>query len=212
MIRIRKAGTAIASLWALTLLMGWSTALSRAEEWAEVPVGPHFMVELRSRLDARKVKQGKKFKARTVELIRAENGSVIKSRANIKGRVSYVRGNQMMLTFEEIKTRRGKSPLVASVVGIVGAKGLRVKTGDEGQIKTSRSRARRGVLAAALGAAAGAVAGGAKGGAKGAAIGAGAGAAGGALVGAISADKDLVLPKGTRLELALDRPLQFKSG
>ena len=171
----------------------------------------HFMVVLRSKLEARKVKQGKKFKARTVEVIRAEDGNVIKSRANIKGRISYVRGNQMMLTFKEIKTCRGKTPLVASVVGIVGGKGLRVKTGDEGQIKTTRSRARRAAIAAALGAAAGAVVGGTKGGAKGAAIGAGTGAAGGALVGAISADKDLVLPKGTRIELALDRPLRFRS-
>ena len=208
---IRKAGKAAASLWILALMMGWSSPVGKAKEWSEVPVGTHFMVQLRSKLEARKVKQGKKFKARTVEVIRAEDGNVIKSRANIKGRISYVRGNQMMLTFEEIKTRRGKTPLVASVVGIVGGKGLRVKTGDEGQIKTTRSRARRAAIAAALGAAAGAVVGGTKGDAKGAAIGAGTGAAGGALVGAISADKDLVLPKGTRIELALDRPLRFRS-
>ena len=208
---IRKAGKAAASLWILALMMGWSSPVGKAEEWSKVPVDTHFMVELRSKLAARKVKQGKKFKARTVGVIRAEDGNVIKSRANIKGRISYVRGNQMMLTFEEIKTRRGKTPLVASVVGIVGGKGLRVKTGDEGQIKTSRSRARRAAIAAAVGAVAGAVVGGTKGGAKGAAIGAGTGAAGGALVGAISADKDLVLPKGTRLELVLDRPLLFKT-
>jgi outer membrane lipoprotein SlyB len=79
--------------------------------------------------------------------------------------------------------------------------------GSEGEIQRRGTDKRRAIESAAIGAGVGAAAGAAAGGGKGAAIGA---AAGGALGGGagILTDRDLVLNKGTQLELTLDRQLQ----
>ena len=188
--------------------MAESVLLAR-NSTAVVREGTHILIELRTKLDADKTKKGKKFKAWTVESIETEDGSILPARSKIKGRVSYVRHNQMMLRFDEIKAGKTKAPLIATVVGIEGDKDVAKVAGKEGEIKTSGSRAKRAAIGAAVGAVIGVAAGASKGSTKGAAKGAGAGAAAGALVGALSADRQLTLHKGTRLEIELDRPLRF---
>lgn len=174
-----------------------------------VPAGTRFMVELRDELKAEKVKVGKKFEARTLEALQLSDGSWVDAGAKLKGRVSYVRDREIQLAFERIETRRGKVPIVARVVGVVGEKGVRERAGDEGEIKASGGRGRNAAIGAAVGAGVGAAVGAAQGGGKGAAIGAAAGAGGGALIGAASGGRDLVLREGARLEVELERPLYF---
>jgi len=129
----------------------------------------------------------------------------------LKGRVSFVEYNKMVLRFERIETGREKLPIVATVTEVVGERGVQKRTGDEGEIRTSHSRARGAVYGAAIGAGTGAAVGATQGGKKGAAIGTGVGAAAGGIVGAMIGGRDLVLQKGTRLELELNRPLLFEA-
>ncbi len=174
---------------------------------SEVPAGTRFLVELRDKLDARKVHTGKHFEARTLESLQASDGSVIQTGSRLRGRVSYVEETKMELQFEEINTGRGWRPIVATVSQVVGEKHVKGNTSSEGEISAKGSRGKHAAIGALIGAGAGAAIGGAKAGGTGAAIGAGAGGAGGALIGAASGGRDLVLEKGTRLELTLDRPL-----
>ena len=183
---------------------------STAAAQSEVPAGTRFVVELRNKLEARKVKRGKKFEARTVEALKARDGRVIPARAKLKGRVSHVEGNRMVLRFEEIQTPRGKEPVVATVVGVVGERHVRVEAGREGEIRGDSNRGRDAAIGALVLGGIGAAVGAQQGGAKGGAIGGGTGAAAGAAIGAAAGGRDLVLQGGTRLDLQLDRPLTFR--
>jgi hypothetical protein len=145
-----------------------------------------------------------------VEALRASDGSFIRAGAKLKGRVSYASDSRMILRFEEIDTGRGKVPVVASVVGVSGEKDIRRDVGSEGEIRADGDRGRNAAIGAAIVGGIGAAIGASQAGGKGAAMGAGAGAATGAAVGAASGGKDLVLREGTRIELALDRPLAFE--
>jgi len=192
----------------LSLLLGSQSAL--AIQSSEVPPGTRFMVELRDKLVAKEVKKGKKFEVRTLEALTASDGSQIPAGAKIKGRVTSVRNNEMVLRFEEIDTGRGKSPIVASVAGVAGEKDVKAKVGKEGEISSSGGRGKSAAIGSAVGAAIGAGVGAAKGGGANTAIGAGIGAGAGAGVGAAAGGRDLELTKGTRLDVVLDRPLSFK--
>jgi hypothetical protein len=195
------------------LVCAWMVTASAPPALAQsqVPEGTRFLVELRDRLDARKVHVGKKFEARTVEPLVASDGSTIPAWTKLRGEVSYVRDNQMVLRFERIETPRGKVPLVATVTHVVGEKDVKENAGEEGEIKSSSHRGRNAAIGAVVLGGIGAAVGGASAGGKGAAIGAAAGGAGGAAIGASSGGRDLVLQQGTRLELQLDRPLAFRA-
>ena len=206
--RVNARRMALSALLLAGLCVG--PTLLPAAPVSEVPAGTRFMVELRDKLDAKKSKEGKKFEARTLEAIRASDGSIIGANAKLKGRVSFVEYNKMALRFERIETGREKLPIVATVTEVVGERGVQKQTGDEGEIRTSHSRARGAVYGAAIGAGTGAAVGATQGGKKGAAIGTGVGAAAGGIAGAMIGGRDLVLQKGTRLELELDRPLLFE--
>jgi hypothetical protein len=189
----------------LLLPLGLSTAPA-----AEVPAGTHFLVELRDKLDAKKIKVGKKFKAETLEALQASDGNIVPAGAKLKGHVSFVEYNKMMLRFERIESKSGKLPIVATVSRVLEEKGISGKVGEEGEIRTQHSRARGAIAGAAIGAGVGAAVGASQGGKKGAGIGAAIGAGSGGVVGAIIGSGDLVLQKGTRLELQLERPLLFE--
>ena len=199
-----------------TSLVIWTMVLSGisgdvfAREQSEVPAGTRFMVELRDKLEAKKIKKGKKFEVRTLEALRASDGNVIPAGAKVKGRVTSVRDNEMVLRFEEIETGRGKVPLIASVAGVAGEKDVKASVGKEGEIRSSGGRGKTAAIGTAIGAAAGAAIGASQGGTKNTAIGAGVGAAGGAAVGAAAGGRDLELTKGTRLDVILDRALVFE--
>src|SRR2546429_4206393 len=97
-----------------------SSDLVTANAQSQVPAGARFLVELRDKLDAQRVKVGKKFEARAIEPIVAADGNSIPAWTKLKGQVSYVRDNQMVLRFDRIEPPGGKVPLVATVTGVVG--------------------------------------------------------------------------------------------
>ena len=165
------------------------------------------MVELRDNLKAERVKEGKKFDARTLEPLRLHDGTLVEAGAKLQGRVVHVRDNEMILRFETLQTRRGKLPMMATVTRVLDEPGVQERTGSEGQIRAEGRRGRNAGIGAAIGGGIGAVIGATRGGGSGAAIGAGTGAAAGAALGAASGGRTLELQKGARLELMLDRPL-----
>jgi len=200
---VKRIAWLAVSVWILASTL----ALPVWADHREIPAGTHFLVELRDKLEAKKVKRGKKFEARTLEALEAADGTIIPAGAKLKGRVSYVEGNKMALRFERIETRWGKFPIVASVVSVWGERDVKGEVNDEGEIKAEGGRGKSTAIGAIVGAGIGAAVGGSQKGKKGAAIGAGGGALAGGLIGAAASGKSLVLQKGARLELELDRPL-----
>ena len=205
--KVRTKAIAIASAMALVGTLG-GTTVARAE--SEVPAGTRFLVELRDKLDAKKVKVGKKFEARTIEPIQATDGSTIPAWTKVTGEVTYVRDDQMVLRFNRIEPPGGKKPLVATVTRVVGEKDVKGKAGEEGELKAKGRRGRDAAIGAVVLGGIGAAVGATQAGAKGAAIGGGAGAATGAVIGAAAGGGHLVLNQGTRIEVQLDRPLNFR--
>ena len=194
--------------WTLVALAAWVLAPVLAQAQSEIPAGTKFMVELRDKLEPKKIKVGKKFSARTLEALHSTDGNWIEADAKLKGRVSYVDGNRVVLRFEKLDTRRGWVPIVATVTGTVGERNLKVN--DEGEVKASTGRGKSAAIGAAVGAGVGAAVGASQAGGKGAAIGAATGAAAGAILGAAAGGREPVIHEGARLELTLDRPLVFK--
>ncbi len=189
-------------------ILAFLAALPVVAAPSEVPSGTRFLVQLRNKLEAKKLKPGKKFEARTVEVLRTTDGREIPAGAKLNGRVARAEHNKLMLRFEQIDTGRGKQPVVARVAAVAGEKD--VKTTEEGEIQAAGHRGRDAAIGAAIVGGIGAVIGAKEAGAKGAAAGAGAGAASGGLIGAAAGGKDLVLEDGDRLELELERPLTFR--
>jgi len=200
---------AITALLALLVApVGPQLALA-ARPYSEIPAGTRFLVELRDKLEAKKVRPGKRFEARTLEALYGSDGSYIAAGARLRGRVSYAENDKLLLRFEQLDTRRGWVPVVVTVVGTSGERHVKNRAGREGELEASGGRGKSAGIGAAVGAGIGAAIGATQAGGKGAAIGAGSGAAAGALIGAAAGGRDLVLERGARIELQLDRPVVF---
>ena len=187
----------------------------RAASLAQNAVAPgtRFLVRTEEELTTRNREENKKFKVITLEPLEAGNGLVVPPGAEIRGHVSRVEPAsvtgraRLWLTFDEISTKYGRLPIVANVVSVPGEHSVKSGPSKEGEIEARRSRGKEDVEAAAAGAAIGAVAGGkATHSGKGAGIGAAVGAAAGFLASS-GMGRELDLPKGTKLELELERPL-----
>lgn len=184
-----------------------------AQDAAQIPVnavaqGTMALIQLTDKLDTRSVKAGDHFRARLAEPITASNGSAIAAGRKIKGHVSAVEpglNTRLLLSFDEIDTGHGWVPLIATVTGVPGEHGLR-QVGEEGEIGRKGMTKEEIAEAVVVGAGQGAAEGAHNGGKRGAAAGAGAGAANGAMT-AFESGHDLVLDKGTALEIRLDRNL-----
>jgi len=177
-----------------------------------VPQGTVFLIQLTDRLDTRTVKAGDHFHARLAEPLVSPNGQTIEAGKKIKGHVSAVEPGlrtRVILSFEEIETAHGWVPLIATVTGVPGEHGLR-QIGEEGEIGRKGMTKEQIAEAVIVGAGEGAAQGERSGGKRGAAAGAGSGAAAGAFS-AFESGHDLVLDKGTALEIRLDRNLGVPS-
>ena len=168
------------------------------------------LIQLTDRLDTHTVKAGDHFRARLAEPLTASNGMTVEVGRKIKGHVSAVEPGlhtRLLLSFDEIETAHGWLPLIATVTGVPGEHGLK-QMGEEGEIgrkgMTKEEIAEAVVIAAGEGAAEGMH----SGGKKGAAAGAGNGAANSAYT-AFESGHDLVLDRGTALEIRLDRNLMI---
>ncbi|HEV8385060.1 MAG TPA: hypothetical protein VGQ11_09340 [Candidatus Acidoferrales bacterium] len=135
---------------------------------------------------------------------------MIEPGARVRGRVASVDDNRILLRFEQLDTRRGWVPIVATVTGVIGEKHVKDKANDEGEIKSSSGRGKNAAVGAAVGAGVGAAIGATRGGGQGAAIGAAIGGGSGAVIGAASGGRDLDLHEGARIEVQLDRPVYFR--
>jgi hypothetical protein len=175
-----------------------------------VPQGTIFLIQLTDRLDTHTIKAGDHFRARLAEPLVASNGSTLDLGKKIKGHVSAVQPGlhtRLLLSFDEIETQHGWVPLIATVTGVPGEHGLR-ELGEEGEIGRKGMTREQIAEAVVVGASEGAAAGAHNGGKHGAAAGAGSGAAKGAYS-TFESGHDLVLDKGTALEIRLDRNLQM---
>lgn len=170
--------------------------------------GTEALIQLMDKLDTRTVKAGDRFHARLAEPMTAANGTAIDAGRKIRGHVSAVEpglNTRLLLSFDEIDTGHGWVPLIATVTGVPGEHGLR-QVGEEGEIGRKGMTKEEIAEAVIVGAGEGANAGAHNGGKRGAAEGAGAGAANSAMT-AFESGHDLVLDKGTALEIRIDRNL-----
>lgn len=177
-----------------------------------VAPGTKFLVALEDELGSKGTPEKAKFKVRTLEPLEAGGGIYLPSGAEIEGHVSHVESAgttgraKIWLTFDEIHTKFGRLPIVAEVVSVPGEHSVKSKPGTEGLIEGRSSTQQDAAQAAAAGAALGAV--------KGVKDKDKKEAAEGAAVGALTAylvesgrGHELDLPKGTKLELELERAL-----
>jgi hypothetical protein len=178
-----------------------------------VPSGTHFLVRLDEELSSGKHKVNKKFEAKTLEPLETSNGYILQPGARIRGHISRIEPAgltgraRIWLTFDDIDTQHGRLPLVAEVSGVPGDFGVKPGASKEGEIEARTSKGTEDLEAAAAGAAIGATAGAQ-------ATRSGKGAAAGAVTGGIAGfvassgfGQELDLPRGTKLDLVLDRPL-----
>ena len=168
------------------------------------------LIQLTDRLDTHTVKAGDHFRARLAEPLTASNGMTIEVGRKIKGHVSAVEPGlhtRLLLSFDEIETAHGWLPLIATVTGVPGEHGLK-QIGEEGEIGRKGMTKEEIAEAVVIGAGESAAEGMHSGGKKGAAAGAGNGAANSAMT-AFESGHNLVLDKGTALEIRLDRNLMI---
>lgn len=203
----KRTGGVVASIIAIMCISLF------AQDAAQVPMnavaqGTVALIQLTDKLDTRTVKAGDHFNARLAEPMIAANGTAIEAGRKIKGHVSAVEpglNTRLLLSFDEIDTGHGWRPLIATVTGVPGEHGLG-QVGEEGEIGRKGMSKEAIAEAVVVGAGEGAAEGAHNGGKRGAAAGAGAGAADSAMT-AFEAGHDLVLDKGTALEIRLDRNL-----
>jgi hypothetical protein len=175
-----------------------------------LPEGKRFIIKLKDSLDTKKLSEGKHFKAELREDLLTPSGLIIPRGRTIKGHVARYEhgytGARIMLAMDEIETRHGWVPLIATVTGVPGDPSIK-STGDEGELTKKGPDKKRVLTNAAIGAGVGAVSGSVLGGGKGAAIGAAVGAGLGTGSSLLFKGSDLKLDKGTQLEVRLERDL-----
>jgi hypothetical protein len=175
-----------------------------------IPQGTVVLIQLTDRLDTKTVKAGDRFHARLAEpLLSPTGGLMIDQGKKIKGHVSAVEPGlhtRLLLSFDEIETQHGWTALIATVAGVPSEHGLQ-QIGEEGQIGRKGMTKEQIAEAVVVGAGEGAAPGVHNKDKHQAATGAGEGAANSAFS-AIQSGHDLILDKGTALEIRLDRNLQ----
>src|SRR5215470_11254307 len=181
------------------------------ETFAVVP-GTRVLVRLEDELSTGDCKSNFKFKLRTMEPLEAGSGFYLPSGAEIRAHVSRVEpanitGHaKLWLVFDEIKTRFGALPIVADVVDVPGDHSVKSGPGTEGLIEGKKSTQQAAGEAAAEGAAMGAVRGVKDKNAKEAVTKAAESALAAYLMES-GRGHEIILPKGSKLELELERAL-----
>jgi hypothetical protein len=181
------------------------------EAYAVVP-GTKFLVRLEGDLGTKSTSENTRFKVRTLEPLEAGSGIYLPPGAEIIGHVSRVEPAgvagraKLYLTFDEIRTKFGRLPIVAEVVGVPGDHSVKAGPAQEGLIEGRHSNQRDAAEAAAAGAAIGAIHGVRDKDKKEATEGAALGALAAYLM-ETGRGHELNLAKGAKLELELERAL-----
>lgn len=182
------------------------------DEALAVAPGTHFLVGLERELNTKALRQNEEFAVRTLEPLEAGQGFYLPAGAVIRGHISRVEPAgvagraKLWLTFDEIRTRFGKLPIVADVTSVPGDHSIKSGPLQEGVIEGRSGSQKDAAQAAAAGAAMGAL--------KGVEDKNKKEAAERAAIGALEAylmeagrGEELDLPKGAKLELELKRAL-----
>jgi hypothetical protein len=181
------------------------------EVYAVVP-GTRFLVSLQQDMNTKVLRMNQEFRVRTLEPLEAGSGIYLPTGAEIRGHVSRVESAGMTgrakiwLTFDEIRTKFGKLPIVAEVMSVPGDHSIKSGPMQEGVIEGRGGTQKDAAQAAAAGAAMGAIQGVKAKNKKEAAEGAAMGALEAYLMEA-GRGQELELPKGAKLELELERAL-----
>ena len=179
-----------------------------------VEQGTRFLVGLDILLGSKDSKAGDAFTAHTLEPLVAADGTGLPAGAEVRGHVDKVEAAgktgraKMWLAFDDIKTPDGWMPLVAMVDDVPGIHSVRVNYNREGEIEASTTKRQEAIQAAAAGALVGASPGIMDKNKQEAAMGAAAAAAAAYMV-AAGLGQEVTLGKSTKLELILERPLNF---
>lgn len=182
-----------------------------AEAYAVVP-GTRVLVRLEDDLGTGDTKEGRRFSVRTLQPMLAGSGIYLPSGAQILGHVSRVQPAlvagraKIWLVFDEIRTKFGPLPVVASVVGVPGDHSVQSSPEHGGLIEGKTSTQQAAGQAAAEGAGMGALHGIKDKNAKEAAEGAAQAALAAYLMEA-GRGHELELVKGSKLEIELERAL-----
>ena len=181
------------------------------EVFAVAP-GTRFLVGLEHELNSGAIRRNQVFAVRTLEPLEAGQGFYLPAGARIEGHVSRVEPAgktgraKLWLTFDEIRTRFGKLPIVAEVASLPGDHSTKNGPMVNGVIEGHGSTQKDAAQAAAAGAAMGALKGVQGKNKKEAAEAAALGALEAYLIEA-GRGEELDLPKGAKLELELERAL-----
>jgi hypothetical protein len=182
-----------------------------AEVFAVAP-GTRFLVGLEQEINSGAVRQNQVFAVRTLEPLEAGQGFYLPAGAMIQGHVSRVEPAgktgraKLWLTFDEIRTRFGRLPIVAEVASVPGDHSIKNGPLEHGVIEGRGSTQKDAAQAAAAGAAMGALKGVEDKNKKEAAERAAMAALEAYLMEA-GRGEELDLPKGAKLELELERAL-----
>jgi hypothetical protein len=211
--------TGVAVLLACAQFLIPAAALARQNRSAAPPATgdsararPHFLVRLNQEMNTGRDKVSQSFEVTTLEPLETSSGYVIHPGAKIVGHISRIEPAgiagraRLWLTFDDIDTRRGMLPIVAEVSSVPDEHSVRTGPSKEGEIEARTDRATQVVGATAAGAVQGSAAGVASHSAKAAAMGAGSGGLA-AFLASSGLGQEIELPKGTKLELVLERPL-----
>jgi hypothetical protein len=185
-------------LWCLALVLATVPLQAEERDHDQKSAPPHaiadgttFLIRLEDKLDVSRVQPGKRFKAKLEEDMMGADETTILHGARIRGHISAV-GNgfhpRLLLSFDEIETQRGWTPLMATITAVPGEHGLTI--GDEGEIQREGPGSQRhDPDSDGIGAKAGTAA---------------------AVARTIFSDHRLQLQKGTILEVRLDRLLRVR--
>jgi hypothetical protein len=184
-----------------------------SNSWADsVRKAPHFLVRLDQELNTGKNKNHEIFQVRTMEPLVASNGYVLPVGSKIVGHISRIEPGgltgraRVWLTFDDIATARGTLPIVAEVSSVPGEFSVQTGESKEGEIAARTGKGPEVAEATAMGAAKGSAPGVTSHNSKEAAMGAAVGGVA-AFLASSGIGQEIDLPKGTKLELVLDRPV-----
>ncbi|HWF13473.1 MAG TPA: hypothetical protein VG272_07040 [Candidatus Acidoferrales bacterium] len=189
------------------------TRSATSGSWADsVRNAPHFLVRLDQELNTGKNRNHEKFQVQTIEPLVASNGHIFPVGTKILGHISRIEPGgltgraRVWLTFDDVETARGTLPIVAEVSSVPGEFSVQTGKSKEGEITARTGKGAEVAEATAVGAAKGSATGVTSHNGKEAAIGAAAGGMA-AFLASSGIGQEIDLPKGTKLELVLDRPL-----
>jgi hypothetical protein len=220
-----KRITILSTLAAFIALAMVSTQAAHAQEHSssvaadsapanQVQQGTRFLIGLDNELGTKDSKHGDAFSGHTLEPLIAADGTGLPAGTEVRGHVDKVEAAgktgraRMWLAFDDIKTPDGWMPIVAMVDDVPGIHSVRVNYNREGEIEASTTKRSDAMQAAAAGALVGAAPGMMSKNEKEAAMGAAAAAAAAYMVSA-GLGQEVTLEKSTKVELILERGLNF---